>query len=472
MAESSLERQVRGALDDVGRGDLEHLLQAAADVTLLIDAEGHIYETILGPALDRDALASWEGRNWHDIVSSETRPKVRALLDEAVANGVSRFRQLNHPLPDGDELPIGYTVVRVGDGDRLLGVGKNLKALADLQQQLVEAQQAMESEYWHVRQAEARYRLLFQQSHEPVFIVDAEQVRISDANNAAAALVGSTSGRLTGRPFPPPSFQLGTAQDPVELRTLIDQLARGTAAALQVPVRIGEAEVPWSMHLSLARFDDERVLLCRLARERAVESGAGSGVDVLHLLDGAPDGFVISDLDGNMLLANQAFLRMAQASGAEAVEGRSLGLWLGRPGADLTVLLTNLRRNGQMRFFATTIQGEHGLSTEVELSAVAVREAEVPCMGLVIRDVSSRLGSSRGGIRDLNRAVEDLTSQVGRVSLKQLVEDTVALVELHFIDAALQLTGDNRTAAAELLGLSRQSLYTKLKRYNLDGSAG
>jgi DNA-binding NtrC family response regulator len=43
----------------------------------------------------------------------------------------------------------------------------------------------------------------------------------------------------------------------------------------------------------------------------------------------------------------------------------------------------------------------------------------------------------------------------------------VALVERHFVEAALELTGDNRTAAAELLGLSRQSLYTKLRRYNL-----
>ena len=38
--------------------------------------------------------------------------------------------------------------------------------------------------------------------------------------------------------------------------------------------------------------------------------------------------------------------------------------------------------------------------------------------------------------------------------------------------AALQLTGDNRSAAAELLGLSRQSLYTKLKRYGLDERSG
>lgn len=470
MTESSIDRGIANALERVGRSDLEQVLQAAADITLVLDDAGHIHEAILGTALDQDTFSVWEGRNWNEVTSPETRPKIRALLDEAAASGVSRFRQLNHPMPEGDEIPIGYTAIRIDDTDRVLAVGKSLKSLADLQQQLVDAQQAMESEYWHVRQAEARYRLLFQQSHEPVFLVDAEQVRISDVNHSAAALTGSVPARLIGRPFPPPAFSLGSPDDPIDLRVVLDQLNRGAISALQIPARVGEAQSAWTLHLSLARFDDERVLLCRLTPERGSEAASAQGVDVLHLLDGAPDGFVVADLDGNVLVANQAFLRMAQLPSVDAVEGRSLGLWLGRPGADLTVLLTNLRRNGHMRFFATTIQGEHGLSTEVEVSAVSVRDAEVPCMGIVVRDVSSRIGTPRGGVRDLNRAVEELTTQLGRVSLKQLVEDTVALVELHFIDAALQLTGDNRTAAAELLGLSRQSLYTKLKRYNLDGS--
>jgi DNA-binding NtrC family response regulator len=35
------------------------------------------------------------------------------------------------------------------------------------------------------------------------------------------------------------------------------------------------------------------------------------------------------------------------------------------------------------------------------------------------------------------------------------------------IEAALHLTRDNRAAAAEMLGLSRQSLYVKLRRFGL-----
>jgi DNA-binding NtrC family response regulator len=48
------------------------------------------------------------------------------------------------------------------------------------------------------------------------------------------------------------------------------------------------------------------------------------------------------------------------------------------------------------------------------------------------------------------------------------VEEAVSVLEQHYIEEALDLTRGNRTATADLLGLSRQSLYVKLKRYGMD----
>jgi DNA-binding NtrC family response regulator len=53
------------------------------------------------------------------------------------------------------------------------------------------------------------------------------------------------------------------------------------------------------------------------------------------------------------------------------------------------------------------------------------------------------------------------------MAMRDLIRDTTDLVERHFIEAALELTEHNRTAAAEVLGLSRQSLYVKLRRHGL-----
>jgi DNA-binding NtrC family response regulator len=63
--------------------------------------------------------------------------------------------------------------------------------------------------------------------------------------------------------------------------------------------------------------------------------------------------------------------------------------------------------------------------------------------------------------------VDQLTELIGRVPLKDIVRETTDVIERLCIEAALQLTGDNRASAAEMLGLSRQSLYVKLHRYGL-----
>jgi len=64
--------------------------------------------------------------------------------------------------------------------------------------------------------------------------------------------------------------------------------------------------------------------------------------------------------------------------------------------------------------------------------------------------------------------VQQLTELIGRVPLKEVVRETSDVIERLCIEAALELTGDNRASAAEMLGLSRQSLYVKLRRYGID----
>jgi len=52
--------------------------------------------------------------------------------------------------------------------------------------------------------------------------------------------------------------------------------------------------------------------------------------------------------------------------------------------------------------------------------------------------------------------------------LKDIVRDSTTLIERLCIEAALKLTDDNRASAAEILGLSRQGLYSKLKRFGIE----
>ena len=126
-----------------------------------------------------------------------------------------------------------------------------------------------------------------------------------------------------------------------------------------------------------------------------------------------------------------------------------------------------------MRLFATQLRGELGLSSEVEISAVTATRSEPATMGILMRDIN-RPATTRETTRSstLTTSAEQLSELIGRVSLKDLVRESTDMIERLCIEAALDLTGDNRASAAEMLGLSRQSLYIKLRRHglgNLDG---
>ena len=63
--------------------------------------------------------------------------------------------------------------------------------------------------------------------------------------------------------------------------------------------------------------------------------------------------------------------------------------------------------------------------------------------------------------------VRNVMELVGSATLKDIVSETTEVVEKMCIETASELTRNNRVAAAEMLGLSRQSLYVKLRKYDL-----
>ena len=185
-------------------------------------------------------------------------------------------------------------------------------------------------------------------------------------------------------------------------------------------------------------------------------------------IDRMPDAFVVIDRDGFVRRVNRAFLDLVQAGGEGAVLGERLARWLSRPGADLTVLLANLNRHGSVRLFATGIQGELGGETAVEISAAGNTATRPNYVALLVRDVGRRLPANEDS-PSLQAALGAIIEETGKTPLRNLVRDTVGLVERHYIGAALTLSDGNRTAAAELLGMSRQGFYKKLAQYEIDG---
>jgi transcriptional regulator PpsR len=453
----------------LGTLDIEEtaaLIAAAADVALIVNGGGVIRDVAFGSEeLSSEGYAKWLNQPWADTVTVESRPKVEALLRDASAHAPPRWRHINHPSSRGADVPMLYSAVQLGNAGRIMAVGRDLRAIAALQQRLVDAQQSMERDYWRLRHVETRYRLLFQMASEAVLIVDASTQKVIEANPAAGQLLGETGRRVVGRPFPE-GFDTESTQS---IQTLLAAV-RGGGRAEDIRVRLAEGKREFLVSASLFRQENSSLFLIRLSplQANAVSTIVPkSSSRLLKVVESAPDGFVVTDPDGRISTANRAFLDLAQLATEEQARGESLDRWLGRPGVDLNVLIANLRQHGSVRLFATTLRGEQGSTADVEISAVSVRHGEQPCLGFTIRNVGRRLPTNARAGRELPRSVEQLTELVGRVPLKDLVREATDLIERLCIEAALELTRDNRASAAEMLGLSRQSLYVKLRRYGL-----
>jgi transcriptional regulator PpsR len=455
----------QAALGDIGSDTMAALLAAATDIAIILDAEGTVRDLACGSEeLSAEVAGDWIGKRWADTVTAESRPRIKELLAEASTDTTApHWQQVDHISQTGAELPVRYFVARL-DARHLIAIGRNLQGIAALQQRLVDAQQSLERDYWRLRQLETRYRLLFRSASDAILIMDPDTGKVVEANPAASLLLAADSRRLVGRGFPEGFDEAGTRA----IQSLIAGIrAAGRANDVRARLRSG---TEFQVSGAPVRQESASLILLRLApvdSEGRTQQAAEPRSRLARMVEKAPDGIVLTSQEGRVLSANSAFLDLAQLANEDQARGESLDRWLGRPGVDLNVLVANLRQHGAVRLFATTIRSELGASSEVEISAVAIHNGDQPSFGFIIRNVDRRVSADGGGERALPSSIEHLTELVGRVPLKEVVRESTDMIERLCIEAALELTGDNRASAAELLGLSRQSLYVKLRRYGL-----
>ena len=455
-------------LGDLNADTAARLIAAAADIAFILDGEGVIQDLAFSrPDLLAELVgaAHWLRTRWADTVSDDSRAKTATLLAEAKSSPPSRWRQLNHPSAAGPVIPILYIVTQVGHKDRFVAIGRDMRGLASLQQRLVDAQMSMERDHSQLRNAETRYRMLFQNSAEPMLFIDSATDKIVEANPAAARLFGETVGRMIGRGFP-----AGLDRASAEALQSLLAIIRAGMNVEDVRIRLLATQDELLVSTTMFRQGPSVFYLMRFTPAqfgRALPAQHSAQLRMLGLLRNLPDGYVSVDPQGRVLSANPAFLHMVQVMTEDQVLGKALDHWLGRSGVDLSVLIANLKQHGSVTLFGTLLRGEFGATADVEISAVVLNDSDQPGFGLAIRNVGPRIRERPSSTEQLPRTIEQLKELIGRVSLKDMVRETTDVIERLCIEAALELTGDNRASAAEMLGLSRQSLYVKLRRYGL-----
>ena len=462
----------RKALTGLDAETVAGLIVASADIALVLDRRGVVRDVAVPNAeLLAELGADWIGKSLIDLVTVDSKPKIELLMAD-LGGGQLRARQVNHPLADGRTVPIVYTLSPLDAEGRCVAQGRDLRAIAALQQRLIEAEQSLERDYTRLRLAETRYRLLLQSIGDAVLTVDVATQKVTELNPVAMRLFGEEAKRLIGRP-------LAEGFGGSSARAVTEWLGRLRTAGRVEPLRVRPLAATRDSRLNGLLFRHENASHALLRLEPLGEAAAAreppaAEITLAEIARRLPDAIVVTGPDGRIVTTNRAFLDLVQMATDEQVRNESLERWLGRPGVDLGVLVANLKQHGTVRLFATTLRGEYGAVTDVEISAVSVNDGGSACLGFSIRNVDRRRPSEARPSRELPRSVEQLTELVGRVSLKELVRETTDVIERLCIEAALELTRDNRASAAEMLGLSRQSLYVKLRRYglgDLDGAA-
>jgi hypothetical protein len=206
-------------------------------------------------------------------------------------------------------------------------------------------------------------------------------------------------------------------------------------------------------------------LLVRVRRIDQPPSDSVLNKTLARLVDDSRDGVIVTDSSGRVLVANPAFLALAKLPNEADAKGQALVDWLTPQDRTLATLITQVRNRGIGHRIPAWIQPNGAGKLSAEVSAALLTEGDQECIGFTIRPVDVLAPPSRAGKGrhdGLVPEVDRLSEQIGVLTLPQLLQRTQVIAERHFLQLAMQSAGDDLAVAADLLGLSRESLVARL----------
>ena len=442
---------------------LGSILTAVADVGLVLAEDGTILSVLLNPAFsDRARFEAMDGTDILDTLTVESRdkftPRLAAFL---TGEGDVRAIEVNHLRTSGrDELPIRYSFHRIGTAGAILLLGRDLRPVAEMQQQLVSAQMALERDYEAHRDYEIRFRVLLDSTTDGVLMMAMQTGIVTEANVAILNLLDKPRDAIIGQPL------LGLF-DARHGAGLIDRLTTQALSDTSDPViiQMRGRQDKVMLRPTIFRAAGERILMCHVTSTDTTDAPSDSIDPNLHgLYANSPDAIVFSALDGTILSTNDSFLNLIGTAHDMTLRGQPLPDLLQRGTIDFKVMTENAAQSGKLRAYATRIAGDYGSPRDVEISVTRFQAGPHTVMGFVMRETGRSEAAADGSADDGLSSVKEL---VGSSTLKDIVSETTNVVEKMCIETAIALTMNNRVAAAEMLGLSRQSLYVKLRKFGL-----
>ncbi len=430
------------------------MVSLGGDIALVLDGDGVVrrVDQRTSTPLATDAH-EWIGQRWTETVTPESKPKLESLMAEATPDCATRKREVNHCTDGSATVAVAYTAMRLGPHGPILAVGRDLGISAALQQRFLGAQQEMERNYSRARQAEARYRMLFQVATDAVLVVDGTTLNIVEANQSASELFDLKVNQVVGQHvtfgFERHSRRIVTAG----LSAAIDT-GQSTETRAQLLGKIRSTSVTATPF----KVMDTQQLLVRVRTTEQLASSGAVGATLARLVDSATDGVAVTDVDGCVLAANPAFLKLVEASNEGMVRGKLLSDWLSLPTAPFVHLIEEVRREGLTDYAPSQLLSGSALVKPVEVAATLLSEIDPPCIGFSVRLVTDAKGELEVTVEPIQTAVKVLCDAVGSTTLPELMQRASDVLQRNFIRMAMERAGADLNKAASLLGINRQQL--------------
>lgn len=448
-------------------GDLcDRILARAADVALLVDKDGRVAECFAGQdLLAETAVRDLPGQCLTALVASAPETDLQAWLTRVRAGGEpASIRLTLAAVPGGAHPPgpsLSWSGVPLGSDGAVLLLGQRDDAVPGLRQRAKDAIAAAGERDGLRRAMVERYRATFAAAPQAVLFLDVRDGRIEELNPRAAKLLGGTMEELVGE-GPGAWMTPGSARSFAGLTAKAmasDQPVRGS---LRVRSRMGLVAVS----LRAIRGIGRPKLMLLLEEAVPVPRPGRLFHRFATTLDASATGIAVTDADAAVIWANRSFLRITgEATRADAI-GRPLSAWLAEWRGGIGFLLDAARETGRITDFPAPLSPADGRPLAATLSLQAISGKDWDGFGVFLRPEPGETDAGQATTSTVAPAA--LAEAVGQVALSDLVGAAVSEIERTCIAAALGLSSGNRARAAAILGLSRQALYTKLRRHALD----